>query len=89
MGGSVVLAIATSVFNGATRARIEDIIGTTGSNPLVNIGGSLASLSTGAQEDIRLILAEGYNRQMLVLCGTGAAQILFTLLMWKKQQIKI
>ena len=89
MGGSVVLAIATSVFNGATRTRIEHILGNNGSDPLVNIGASLASLPMTTQEEVKLILAEGYNRQMLVLCGTGAAQILVAMLMWKKQQIKI
>lgn len=89
MGGAIVLAIATSVFNGYTRAPVQDLLGTSGSGSLVNLGESLAAVPAPIQEQIRLILAEGYNHQMLVLCAAGAAQIPATLLLWRKEQIKV
>lgn len=89
MGGAIVLAIATSVFNGYIRSPVEDLLGTSGLGSLVNLGESLAEVPTPIQEQIRIILAEGYNRQMLVLCAAGVAQIPATLLLWKEEQIKV
>lgn len=89
MGGAIVLAIATSVFNGYIRSPVQDLLGDSGSGSLVNLGASLAAVPVPIQEQIRLILAEGYNRQMLVLCAAGVAQIPATLLLWRKEQIKV
>ncbi|KAI5927647.1 putative multidrug resistance protein fnx1 [Camillea tinctor] len=89
MGSVIVLSIGTSVFNGYTGSRFEALLGFSNSHSLVNLGESLNSLPTHTQEQIRLTLAEGYNRQSLVLCAAAAAQIPFALLLWRRKQISI
>lgn len=89
MGSAIFLAIATSVFNEYTNPRLSGIADTSDSGALTSLGKYLVSLPPQTQEQIRLILAEGYNRQMLVLCGAAVAQVPVALLLWKKNQIKI
>lgn len=72
IGSSAALAIATSVFNTYTRPILQALTSNSESNLLV---GSLASLPQGLQEEVRDALAEGYSRQILVLCVSTALQI--------------
>lgn len=88
-GSAIVLAIGTSVFNGYTRARLQEILGTSHPDALYSLGTSLSSMPTQTQEDVRLALAVGYNRQMLVLCGAAVAQVPIAFLLWKRNQIKV
>ncbi|KAI2468606.1 putative multidrug resistance protein fnx1 [Annulohypoxylon bovei var. microspora] len=87
MGSAIVLSIATSIFNSYTRDRLTTLLGASGS--LLNLGESLASIPTQAQEQARLTLAEGYNRQSLVLCATAAFQMPLALLLWKRKQVTV
>ncbi|KAI2469978.1 major facilitator superfamily domain-containing protein [Annulohypoxylon bovei var. microspora] len=89
MGSTIFLAIATSVFNGYTKSRLVGIADASDSVVLASLGKYLISLPTQTQEEIRFVLAEGYNRQMLVLCGAAVAQVPVALLLWKKNQIRI
>ncbi|KAI1139297.1 putative multidrug resistance protein fnx1 [Hypoxylon sp. FL0543] len=86
MGGSIVLAIATSVFNTFARPKLQTLLGTSDTDTLVTF---LPTLSQELQEQVRYVLAEGYNRQALVLCVSAALQVPASLLMWKKKQLRI
>lgn len=90
MGGVIVLAIATSVFNGHVRPGLAHVLGETRGDvkSLLN-GQSLAQLPPDLLEDTRIVLAHGYNLQMVVLAAFAAAQIPATLLMWQKTQIRV
>lgn len=86
MGGSVVLAISTSVFNSYVRSRIESQLGIADADIFVQI---LPSLSQAIQEQARYILAEGFSRQILVLAVSAGLQIPATLLMWQGKQLRV
>ncbi|KAI1412104.1 putative multidrug resistance protein fnx1 [Hypoxylon sp. FL1857] len=86
MGGSMVLAISTSVFNTYARPKLQALLGVTDTDALIQI---LPTFSQGIQEQARYVLAEAYNRQVLVLCVSAALQVPASLLMWKKNQLRV
>ncbi|KAI1441286.1 putative multidrug resistance protein fnx1 [Annulohypoxylon stygium] len=86
IGSSMILAISTSVFNTYARSELQKLLGMSDTEALSEL---LPTLAPALQEQVRLVLAEGYNRQILVLCVSAAAQIPCNLLMWKKKQITL
>ncbi|CAG8976533.1 hypothetical protein HYALB_00011010 [Hymenoscyphus albidus] len=90
MGGAIVLAITTSVFNNYTRPRLGELLGPLGyGSSNVPTGELLTHLPTDLREEARGILAHGYNLQMIILCAFAAAQIPATLLLWQKKPIRV
>lgn len=90
MGGAIVLAIATSVFNSYTRPKLAQFLesGHLAGESIPSVQ-SLAQFSVQDQESIKGILAHGYNLQMWVLCAFAIAQIPSALLLWRKKQIMV
>ena len=90
MGGVIVLSIATSVFNSYTRPRIAEYFRSVNApiDSLMSLQ-SLAQFPPEEQTAIRLILSQGYNLQMYILCAFSAAQTLAALLVWRKKQIMV
>lgn len=86
MGGAMVLAISTSVFNTYVQPRLESQLGISDADTL---GQLLPSLPQALQEQARHTLAVGYSHQILVLAVSAGLQIPATLLMWKKKQLRI
>ncbi|XXH01648.1 hypothetical protein Hte_008008 [Hypoxylon texense] len=86
MGGAMVLAISTSVFNTYARPILQTLLGVSDTDVLIQV---LGTLPQALQEEVRYTLAEGYNRQVLVLCVSAALQVPASLLMWKKKQVVI
>lgn len=90
MGGAIVLAIATSVFNTYTKPRLAHFMGGLKAiDGAIYSAQSLSSLPVHDRAEIRNILAHGYDLQMWVLCAFAAAQIPAALLLWRKQQIRV
>ncbi|KAF5867863.1 putative mfs multidrug transporter protein [Botrytis fragariae] len=89
MGSTIVLSIGTSIFNGHTRTLLESLLGGSSSASVVNLGETIQNLPHEVQDQIRRVLAEGYNRQSLLLCAAAAAQVPAALLLWRKKQIKV
>lgn len=90
MGGAIVLAIATSVFNSYTRPALEEALQSihfTGKT--ISSVQSLNKLSFQDQQKVKSVLAHGYNLQMWVLCAFAIAQILTTLLLWRRKQTMV
>lgn len=85
MGSAMGLAIATSVFNSYIEPRLANIGITNPIEELTKVG--LKQFQIPLKDEARLILSEGYNRQMLVLCALSAAQIPAVLFLWKRKQI--
>lgn len=85
MGSAMGLAIATSVFDSYVEPRLASIGITNPIEELTEVG--FGQLQVALKDEARLILSEGYNRQMLVLCALSAAQIPAVLLLWKRKQI--
>ncbi|KAI3324202.1 putative multidrug resistance protein fnx1 [Xylariaceae sp. AK1471] len=86
MGGVMVLAISTSVFNTYVRPQLQSELGISNADTLIQI---LPTLPLALQSEIRHTLAEGYSRQILVLAVSAALQVPATLLMWRKKQLRI
>lgn len=80
MGSAMGLAIATSIFNDYLAARFSNIA-------IIDVVDGKQTFPEAFQEEARIVLSEAYNRQMLVLCAFSSAQILTTLLMWRKDQV--
>jgi len=90
MGGAIVLAIATSVFNSYTSPRLGDYLSRYDMtrNSVYSAQG-LAKFGAVDREEVRAILATGFNRQMIVLTAFAAAQIPTAALLWRKKSIVV
>ncbi|KAI1760378.1 putative multidrug resistance protein fnx1 [Hypoxylon sp. FL1150] len=86
MGGTIVLAISTSVFNTYAQPQLQTLLGVSDTDTLISF---LGTLPQDLRDQVRYLLAEAYNRQVLVLCVSAALQVPATLLMWKKKQVVI
>jgi hypothetical protein len=89
MGGAIVLAIATSVFNSYTRPLLAEYTSLSHPSASIYSAQSLARFDLNEQKDIKQILAHGYNLQMWVLCAFAAAQIPTAALLWREGQIMV
>lgn len=79
----------TSVLNGFVLPALVDL-GV--SSPQVALDEARFGSSPITVEDrdrMRVILSEGYNRQLLVICASSVAQALAVLLVWKKHQVTL
>ncbi|CAH0033861.1 unnamed protein product [Clonostachys rhizophaga] len=84
MGGAIVLALSTSVFNSHVLPALDEL-GLSGSSR--NLPQTIALIEkTDVLASLRSSLSEGYNRQMYVLCASAAAQALAALLVLKRKQ---
>lgn len=85
MGSAIGLAIVTSIFNYHTGSQLRKL-GVAEPLTLV-ITQPHKSVPHALQDDVRTILSNGYNQQMLTLCAFGAAQVPVALLLWKRKQL--
>ncbi|KAI0146368.1 putative multidrug resistance protein fnx1 [Xylariaceae sp. FL1272] len=89
IGSSVLVAVTTAVFNGYV---YPQLLGLGISNPDTVIEAYSEARRNVAPEvwdEARRSLSKGYDRQMLVLVASAAAQIFAALLLWKKIQIRV
>lgn len=84
MGGAVGLAIVTTVFNGVVRPKLEHILSLAQLRALLQSTAVIQSFQPELQSGVRSIFAEGFNLQMRIMIGFGAAQIPAALLTWRK-----
>lgn len=77
------VAITTSIFNAYVPSHLEEL-GICISDPDHLIKTNSQQEKSEVQDDARVILSEGYDRQMIVLCACGVAQVVVAILMWKK-----
>jgi hypothetical protein len=90
MGGAIVLAIATSVFNSSTSPRLMEYLSRYSmTTNAVYSAQSLAILSAIDRGEVRSILALGFNRQMVVLSTFAAAQIPTAAFLWRRKKIVV
>ncbi|KAI3330146.1 putative multidrug resistance protein fnx1 [Ustulina deusta] len=88
IGSAIIIAVSTSIFNSYVRGELVDLLGSNAIS-LVSLGQELASLPADKQGAVRMVLSQGFRRQMLVLAGSAGAQIPSSFLLWQKQQILI
>ncbi|KAH9905833.1 putative multidrug resistance protein fnx1 [Xylariomycetidae sp. FL2044] len=89
IGSSVMVAVTTAVFNGFVFSELSDL-GISHPNSVVEAySRSGAEISPELWDEPKDVLSEGYNRQMFVLVGCGAAQAAVAFLLWRKKQLRV
>lgn len=90
MGGAIGLAVVTSVFNDYVGSQLSSLgihVAVTDLASLLTHG--QLALTATEQDELRSVLSDGYNYQMVVLAAFGAVQIPLALLMWRRQQVVV
>lgn len=81
MGSAVAVAVAISNFNGRVTTSLEQL-GTEDLGTFITAGSDIR-LSPELQMNVRRVLSDGYNAQMLFPCGCGGVQALAAVLVWR------
>jgi hypothetical protein len=90
MGGAIMLAIATSVFNSYTTPLLADHMARYSlTRDAIYWAQGLSSLATADQDAVRTIVARGFSRQMIILSAFAAAQISSACLLWRKIHARV
>ncbi|TVY91258.1 Efflux pump [Lachnellula willkommii] len=89
LGGMAILAVVTSVMNRVIRSELERVLPTDQVQLLLETTDVITKFPPEIQETVRHIFGRGYNLQMKIMIGFGAAQIPSTLLMWTKKPIMV
>ena len=85
LGGVVGLAIAANVLNNHVRAVLSVVLSPAQLGALLQTSAAMGMLPEALQVVVRETFSDGYNLQMRVMIGFGAAQILSLILMWEKK----
>ncbi|KAE8163989.1 MFS general substrate transporter [Aspergillus tamarii] len=87
MGGSIFLAIVTSVSNGFIRSHLRGLLDDDQLHSVLHSAAAVPMLPPDAQTMVRTVFSESYNLQMKILAGCAGGQVLASLLMWQKEPI--
>ncbi|KAF2706214.1 MFS multidrug transporter-like protein [Pleomassaria siparia CBS 279.74] len=89
MGGAIGLSIVNTAMHGLLRSRLSPILKGAQLDQVLNSAQAIAALPVAMRKEVLLKYSEGYNLQMMILAGLAAGQIIGTLVMWQKKQIKV
>ncbi|CBF75171.1 hypothetical protein AN3884.2 [Aspergillus nidulans FGSC A4] len=84
LGGAVGLSVATNLLNNAVQDRLQGQIGPDVLHRIMEDISSMVSLPDSTQMSIRDAFADGYQRQLLMVLGFCAAEILALGMMWER-----
>ncbi|KNG88688.1 hypothetical protein ANOM_003111 [Aspergillus nomiae NRRL 13137] len=87
MGGSIFLAIVTSISNGFIRSHLRGLLDDEQLHSVLDSAAALPILPPAAQTMVRMVFSESYNLQMKILTGCAGGQVLASFLMWQKEQV--
>jgi MFS family permease len=88
LGGTVFLAIVSSVFLNFIRANLGKQLSDHQVEAILKSTKALESVPAEIRSSITEIFSKGYNLQWRILVGVAAAQLPAALLIWKKDQIR-
>ncbi|KAF3000694.1 hypothetical protein E8E13_002257 [Curvularia kusanoi] len=89
MGGAIGLSIVNTVMHGMLRSGLAPILTSLQLAEVLNSAQNIANFPPKLREQVLLKFSDSYNVQMRILAGLAAGQIIGTLLMWQKKQIKV
>ncbi|KAF2681604.1 hypothetical protein K458DRAFT_308950 [Lentithecium fluviatile CBS 122367] len=90
LGGALSLAIVTTTLTTSVHSELASTSFTpTEINALLKTSYAFAELGSERAVFARQVFANGYNLQMKIAAGFSAAQILGTLMLWRKEQFKV
>ncbi|KAL4745173.1 hypothetical protein BDW72DRAFT_198889 [Aspergillus terricola var. indicus] len=84
LGGAVGLSVATNLLNNAVQDRLRGQIGPDVLHSIMKNVSSMATLPDSTQVLIRTAFADGYQRQLLMVLGFCAAEVLALGMMWER-----
>lgn len=89
LGGTIGLAIATSVMNAYLRSDLSRNLDQDQVEMVLQATATIDSLPEALQSIVRTSFGRGYNLQMKIMIGFAVASLPATLLMWTKEPIMI
>ena len=89
MGGAIGLSIVNSVMHGMLRSGLAPFLTSVQLGEVLDSAQNIVGLSPKVREQVLLTFSDSYNVQMRILAGLAAGQIIGTLIMWQKKQIKV
>ncbi|KAG9201297.1 hypothetical protein G6514_005845 [Epicoccum nigrum] len=89
MGGAIGLSIVNSVMHGMLRSGLAPILTPLQLDEVLDSAQYIAGFPPRVREQVLLKFSDSYNVQMRILAGLAAGQIIGTLIMWQKKQIKV
>lgn len=89
MGGTIGLAIVTSVMNSWLDSKLSLILTPEQLNDILRSTDTIKTFQPTLQAGVRTVFAQGYNLQFRIVIGFTVAQFLATLLMWQKKAIRV
>ncbi|KAL6233128.1 hypothetical protein BDW75DRAFT_252196 [Aspergillus navahoensis] len=84
LGGAVGLSVATNLLNNTVQDRLQGQVGPDVLHNIMKNVSSMAMLSESTQTLVKEAFASGYQRQLLMLLGFCAAEILTLGIMWER-----
>ena len=85
LGGVIGLAIATNALNGYVKPRLSNVLSADQLSGLLESVGTVQAFTPDLQSVVRATFGKGYDLQMKIMIGFGAAQVLTLPLLWEKQ----
>ncbi|CAD6581346.1 MAG: hypothetical protein ASARMPREDX12_000439 [Alectoria sarmentosa] len=85
LGGTVGLAICSTILNDHVRSRLQSLITPSELVDISNSFSAVEALTPAQQAAVRTAFAEGYNKQMQVMIAFSGAGFLTCLLLWEKK----
>ena len=84
LGGAIGLAIVTNILNNYLKSKLSIVLSPAQLAGLLETSAVIKTFTPTLQRAVQTVYSEGYNLQMKVLTGFGAAQILGLVVMWEK-----
>jgi len=89
MGGVIGLAIVTAAYKGYIKSNLENFLTPNELSQLLESAQNISLFGANKQDKVRAVFAGGYNLQFRILIAFAAAQIPSSVLMWRRNQIRI
>ncbi|KAJ6007267.1 MFS general substrate transporter [Penicillium herquei] len=87
MGGAIGLAIATAIQHSYLRSHLSQFLTSDVIESILQSTSAISTLPTDTQSLVRETYAASYNTQMKFLAGMSGAQVITSIMMWKKNPI--
>ncbi|KAL4979749.1 major facilitator superfamily domain-containing protein [Aspergillus desertorum] len=84
LGGAVGLSVATNLLNNTVQDRLRGQVGPDALHNIMKNVSSMATLPESTQMLVRAAFADGYQRQLLMVLGFCAVEILALGIMWER-----
>ncbi|KAL2831386.1 major facilitator superfamily domain-containing protein [Aspergillus cavernicola] len=89
MGGCSGIAIVTAVANGYLQSHLSQFLVLDEVDAILQSAEMLSTLSSAEQRLARGVFSASYNLRMKILAGFAGREVLASLLMWQKSQLKV